>query len=381
MKRYKIVQKSNFIGGSIQNKQCDGFTNLPSIVDNKNIDRIIAIGDIHGDLDLAIKYLEISNVIKRVYVENDMTVSMFYKDEPIKRIYEWIGLKTIVVQVGDQVDRCRPDLMGNECHMSNTTKNDESSDITIMFFYYDLHVKAEKVGCALYSLLGNHEILNVIGNMSYVSYMGLQEFNGNVGRVNVFKRDTDVKLYKELYTIPEFLACTHLTSIVINGYLFVHAGLMEKLIDQYENVIPSINEIIKNWLLNNNDDLNNARLNSLLLSQQTSPFWPRIFGTLKPHLGMSDHNCTKHVKPVLEKLNLKGMIIGHTPQIGKTINSTCSDTIWRVDIGSSHAFDEVLYPTNATEKTKATITNSRKPHVLQIKFNGSEPDTYSIVGL
>lgn len=49
--------------------------------------RIIVLGDIHGDWDMLIKTLKIGNLI-----DSDNN---------------WIGNDTVVVQVGDQVDRCR----------------------------------------------------------------------------------------------------------------------------------------------------------------------------------------------------------------------------------------------------------------------------------
>jgi len=157
MKKYKL---NKVLVGS--GKTCSnlGFPSLPSIVNtDRNITkRIIAIGDIHGDLDLAINCLLISKTIKQVFLHKnpntnqieesdnltnnsfidnsecpDDIVILNYKDETIPRYYKWIGLNTIIIQVGDQVDRCRP--VDKECHDKNETVNDESSDIKILFFF------------------------------------------------------------------------------------------------------------------------------------------------------------------------------------------------------------------------------------------------------
>ena len=266
MQRYKLVSQ---VGGRTNNdnsapsknvqdnekhKKCSNFPEMPSIVnsDEAKIDRIISIGDIHGDLDLAIACLEVADLIKRVYEVDDMTVEMWYKEEKVKRIYKWIGEKTIVVQVGDQVDRCRP--FNHECHVPAATVNDEASDVTIMFFYHDLHVVALKVDCAVYSLLGNHELLNVLGNMKYVSHKGLAEFPSmakepDTGRIEAFSIESKKKTFRDKNTMAEFLGCTRLSSIIVDKYLFVHAGIMEKLITFTEekfkdNVVLSINNII-----------------------------------------------------------------------------------------------------------------------------------------
>jgi hypothetical protein len=230
IKKVDKKQKKHILkGGENLGKECDPelFPELPSILntDPTKVDRIIAIGDIHGDLHLAIRYLEIPKLIKRVYVENEMTVSLWYKDESTKRIYEWIGRKTIAVQVGDQVDRCRP--YKTTCEAPETTIHDEASDLVIMFFYSDLHNVALKVDCGLFSLLGNHELLNVMGNMQYVSYKGLIEFpspTDNIfkGRIDAFKLKSQEKLYKTKASLSEFLGCSRLSSMDI--YLFMQVS-------------------------------------------------------------------------------------------------------------------------------------------------------------
>lgn len=68
-------------------------------------ERIVAIGDLHGDFGLAIKVLKIAKVI----------------DDK----YNWIGGNTVVVQVGDQLDNCRP-IPGKSC-------NDPESDSVSIF--------------------------------------------------------------------------------------------------------------------------------------------------------------------------------------------------------------------------------------------------------
>ena len=59
------------------------------------VKKLIAIGDIHGDLSVAIKSLKLAEVI-------DINIPNNTKD--INKI-KWIGGKTVVVQLGDQIDR------------------------------------------------------------------------------------------------------------------------------------------------------------------------------------------------------------------------------------------------------------------------------------
>ena len=85
----------------------------PSIL--PKTDRIIVIGDLHGDLQITFKTLEIAKVIDTQH--------------------KWIGGNTIVVQVGDQIDRCRFDGK-NSCNQKGITNFDEHSDIRILKYLF-----------------------------------------------------------------------------------------------------------------------------------------------------------------------------------------------------------------------------------------------------
>jgi hypothetical protein len=59
------------------------------------------------------------------------------------------------------------------------------------------------------------------------------------------------------------------------------------------------------------------------------------------------------------------MFIGHTPQsfsYSENINSTCDNSVWRVDNGSSKAFDKFDNEYNETGR----VTKNRKAQVLEI---------------
>ena len=75
-------------------------------------------GDLHGDFEKTKECLKLSNVL-----EEDTKF-----DENNPKRYKWIGGETVIVQVGDQIDRCRPDL-NNKCDNPDTTPFDEASDI------------------------------------------------------------------------------------------------------------------------------------------------------------------------------------------------------------------------------------------------------------
>ena len=383
MKKYKLTEINiNQKGGDIK---CKKFPNLPTVIeiDKQKTNRIIAIGDIHGDLDLAINLLIVAKVILEIPSKEKHSVKLIYKNEK-KKYFKWIAEKTIVIQVGDQIDRCRPFNAG--CQDKNETYLDEASDIKILIFYYKLHLLALKQGCALYSLLGNHEILNVIGNLDYVSYLGLMEFNKKKEkdifkkRKNIFKIDSKKKFYKN-NNLATFLACTRQSAIIVGDYLFVHAGIIDKLIKRFNKSednrlnLTLINNIIKKWLLNDLSDLKDQEnINKLLLDKELSPFWPRFFGNLEPNLTADNKLCIDNINPILNYFEIKGIVVGHTPQLNININSTCNNTLWRVDVASSLAFNNIIDSNSITNE-------SRSPQILEISLDPKKNDIYKVYKL
>lgn len=297
--------------------------------------RIIAIGDTHGDYALTIKYLkDIAKVI-----DDDLN---------------WIGEDTVIVQLGDQIDRCRPSN-GYSCCEKEATPNDEASDVKILLFFSLLHREAQKKGGAVYSILGNHEIMNVQGNMNYVSYEGFREFDGFNGILNGEK--ARIEAFKPGGCLAKYLGCTRNSSMIIGSWLFVHAGISKKLAEMHPD-LSDINDLIRRWLIGKVSDEN---IDSILNSYEVSPFWPRIFGNLPNNLPMESEKCQESLKPTLQLFNVNNMVIGHTPQFYANecgISNTCGESLWRVDTGSSKAFD-VFNKFNKRNE-------NRNPQVLEI---------------
>jgi len=307
--------------------------------------RIIAIGDVHGDVEVVFKSLKLAKVID-------------YDDEKLKNIknednLEWIKWtaeppNTIVVQVGDQLDNCRP--------LPNNMDNCMTSgipDVFIMKIFDKINEKAMEYGGAVYSLLGNHEIMNVMGEMQYVAKSGFEYFDNKKNRIDAFKPGSEYAKY---------LACTRQTGIIIGSNLFVHAGILPQLAKKY--TISDINKFIRKWLLNEitaDTYLDGIKLKDLLESYTLSPFWPRLLGDLPNNINIYDERCADLIE-TLNCYKINNMIIGHTPQFYKNhagINITCKNKnnhgIWRIDVGASNAFDAF-----------ASDEDDRKIQVLEI---------------
>lgn len=290
------------------------------------VKRIIVIGDIHSDYDVMIKSLLLANII------ND-------KDE-------WIAVPkdTIVVQVGDQLDGCRPTNKSMKCATDpKATFKDEANDLKIMKYLTELDTKARSEGGRVISLIGNHEIMNVEGNFMYVSYKDLKQFEGyrdsNSGIVYKDAIEGRKTAFRTGGEIAKFMACTRISCVVIGSNLFAHAGILPDLIEKFKITsvtdLDKINILVRKWLLGQITH----NITDIINSSKVSPFWTRIFGNITPKT--NDYNCVTHLEPVLKTLKIGNVIVGHTPQFythKEGINSTCDDKLWRVDIGLSKAF-------------------------------------------
>jgi hypothetical protein len=283
--------------------KCKKYSKLPSTL--PPVDRIIVIGDIHGDFEQLINCLTIGKVINKEG--------------------KWIGKDTIVVQVGDQIDSYRPNGKDN----NNNIKNDTPDDYKILKFMTKLHKKSQKYGGAVYSLLGNHELLNVMGDMTYVSKKNIEEFRN----YNNIENPLEARKYAFApgNDIANFLGCTRQMALIIGSNLFVHAGIVPEIIKKYN--VNDLNTILSLYLFN---ELNNPQeFHDLFMSSTLSPLWNRVFGTLN----QSIENCENIMKPLEEVYKVGKIYVGHTPQVNKGIHSSCNNKIWKVDNGVSKAFD------------------------------------------
>lgn len=218
---------------NVMNNECSKFSIFPQVI--RPVKRIIAIGDIHGDFNYLIYLLKIAFLINNSY--------------------DWVGGDTYLVQLGDQIDSCRPYY--KHCNVENATQNDNAEDTKIIKYLDNLHIQAKKHGGAVISLMGNHELMNLTGDMSYVSYQNLKEFDNNtqIGmekRMIAFGPDGD---------IGRKLICTHPPAVIIGTNLFVHAGILPTLLDS----LPEFRDILKEQLIDIiNDMLPNDALDILI---------------------------------------------------------------------------------------------------------------------
>lgn len=316
-------------------------TNIKSYYPLPDGAKLVAIGDLHGDYVATIKSLKLAGVIP---------LNTSYDTEP--EDIPWIGYDTHVVQAGDQVDRCRPSSWYRDVCADDNTYKDEGSDLKIMRLLDNLNLEAQKMGGAVISILGNHELMNCVGDFRYVSPLEFEEFGEYFNAKKTQHKRVFPYGYKERkqafspggIIAKRFAALRH-AIVQVGNWVFVHGGITPVLAEKY--TLDEMNEGIKKWLLGGRDRKTKEIFNDLYEDDEDGIFWTREFGDLANwSFGSSDRLFQKTVDLLNQKneRNIKnyveGIIMGHTPQYMnmRGINSSCDGKCWRVDVGASKAF-------------------------------------------
>jgi hypothetical protein len=257
------------------------------------VPRIVAIGDLHGDLDATRRALKLAGAID----EDD----------------HWQGGDLVVVQTGDQLDR----------------GDDEQA---ILDLFTRLAEEAEKAGGRIHALNGNHELMNAELDLRYVTEGGFRDFQD---AVEVGEPDSLLQAYEEEQrarvvafrpggVYAKVLAERNLV-VQIGDNVFVHGGVLPHHV---EYGLERLNSEVRTWLRGDA-----ARPDSILGGE--SPVWTRRYSD-----EVDEEDC-EILASVLKMLSAERMIVGHTPQ-EKRIQSFCDGKVWCIDVGmAAHYGGEV----------------------------------------
>ena len=201
--------------------------------------RVIAIGDIHGDLQALMVLLdEVSKVVKFDCNIRDLKNISHVDDIPFK----WTGKDTFVVIVGDIIDRKRTDAIMENGKLVGEIDNEEMIIIDLL---NKISLTAFTHGGRLIKLLGNHEIMNLYGDFRYVSDNTMKETNfdrrttyGPGGRIS-----------------KKIIGCGTLGIVKIGSWIFVHGGLLPAIVKNVKNhgvknFIKTANKLARKMFLN-----------------------------------------------------------------------------------------------------------------------------------
>lgn len=255
--------------------------------------RVVVIGDIHGD---------IQRLIKCLYAAKLINTKLQWVAEP---------RDTVLVQLGDQVD---------SINRGSNESWEKLPDLEVVRFMETVAKMAEAAGGRVVSVLGNHEIMNVLGDFTFVSQSSLEKSGGPAGRLKLFRPGSDLCV--------RTLSKRPLVSRV-GSLLFCHAGLLPQHLDIGSNSIERINFLAKSFIMGNSTQYDRD-LFMRLVDPTDGLCWTRFYHQAPEQI------VEPVLKTVLERTGTNALVLGHTPHM--RITSKNNGRLWFADVGISRSF-------------------------------------------
>jgi len=272
--------------------------------------RLVAIGDVHGDFKQTMRALELGKVMG--------------PDG------QWIGGDTVLVQVGDILDR-------------------GDNELAIMRKFASLAKQARKAGGDVLVVHGNHEIMNVLGDFRYatkgayaecaryaeakrmkqIEKLGVE----NVPPLPEVPNDVNPETYRGVLARRELFLpggemalkmARNPTVLQVGDTVFAHAGIDMNTV---EYGFQELNDDVAAWMAG-------AKKNPpKMVLEEKGVVWTRDYGGADAGVTAEATAC-RRLGEALDAVGAKRLIVGHTPQQGG-VSSGCNGRLWRSDVGVS----------------------------------------------
>ena len=243
--------------------------------------RLIVIGDAHGDIARMISALQAAKVLNEAL--------------------EWVAqpANTYVVQMGDQIDgKNRGDVAAWET----------VPDIAFLEFMDHIDFLARSHGGRVFSLIGNHELMNIVGDFSYVSQESLASTGGEIERALRFSVGGQyANILSRRYIV-----------LKLGRYLFCHAGLLPIHLNIVGENIQDINHVF--WKMMSTGKLNTEREKTILstvIASNDGVLWTRRYADIAASDNKEALDDTLYI--VLKTTKTTTMFIGHNTVPSTTI--------------------------------------------------------------
>ncbi|KAL5580634.1 hypothetical protein UlMin_013076 [Ulmus minor] len=327
--------------------------------------RIVAVGDLHGDIDQARCALEIAGVLSSD--GQDL----------------WTGGETVLVQLGDILDR-------------------GEDEIAILSLLKSLDIQAKAQGGAVFQVNGNHETMNVEGDFRYVDPGSFDECSDFLeymdgyrddweeafadwigvsqswkedrkmsqsywGPWNLVRRQKGVIARSILLRPGGKLACElaqHSVVLKVNDWVFCHGGLLPHHV-QYG--IERMNREVSLWMrgLSQTDD--DPGIPFIATRGYDSVVWNRLYSRDGSDLNeFQVDQIYSILEETLQAIGARAMVVGHTPQpFGVNCKYNCN--IWRVDVGMSSGVLNSTPEVLEIRENKARVLKSKRSTLSELQ--------------
>mgnify|MGYP001260132960 CR=1 FL=1 len=300
--------------------------------------KIIAIGDLHGDYKVFINVLIMCKLIN-----NSLS---------------WIGGDTYLIQLGDTLDGMRPDTKIESAFLQ------ESGEVEIIRLILNLDAQAKKYGGRVISLIGNHEL--------YPYYLpNDKQF------IRDFVKTKDIEQFRKVYNVDRnkflrpgglggsLIGRTRPLILQLGEFVFIHGSITDKLIKNSLNPVTGKVDIAK---INKDTSLwlqGKARVPKYLEEMDDeNPVFSRLYSKTKT---FNEQECSKFESQLKFFEGANYVVMGHSRF--KTINTTCNKALIRTDVSLSRAFGGTLN-SKTLQALEIIQGNSTTPVINIITNNG-----------
>lgn len=325
----------------------------------QNVERLVVFGDVHGSYD--------------------KLVTLLQRTETIDADLAWSGGEAHVVFCGDLVDR-------------------GPNERPVLDLIRRLETEAEAAGGRIHVLIGNHEVLNIVGDLRYIEgngfsdfaaeetaadrKAGFEAFRADAAKAGVTGRQVN-EAFEQRFPAGHFARLRAFdvdgeygawlmskpAVVKINGYVFLHGGLTDEVAALgLDGINEAVKESVQRFaaarktvadgaLLTYRETIAAAEtLAANKAAQRRSPEKVDAAGVVLAHYdGMAfapggplwyRGNSVENERVerasldrVLDSLGAEGVVVGHTPTGTGQVTSRFNGKIYRVDVGMAYGRD------------------------------------------
>ena len=290
--------------------------------------KIVAIGDLHGDILQLLSILIDAKLIKKKHKYSCINNSDYSINNWI-----WTGKNTYLIQLGDIFDGGGRKIVDEF----------EDNEVEIYNFLIELKSLAQKEKGNVLLIMGNHEIMNFNNKFKYVQKSSMKKcLVFNKDKFNYIKKPETCNHRQDLFSIPDGPLAKSMFNnsfgiIKIGSNIFCHGGITFDIATKFS--IKQINMLLKGYLAGK-IDINNKFFKEIYGYENEGIIWYRGYSKLNKN---EADKCSE-LKNTLNLLSADRMIVGHTVQ-KNGITTYCekkSNSLWAIDVGLSRAFDLTL---------------------------------------